>query len=64
MDKEQQQKPLDEQTANINAEEKNKEDAQTNDQQKHDQIDNSFGDYRSKTLLKGNLLIGRQSGCS
>ena len=34
MDKEQQQKPLDEQTANINAEEKNKEDAQTNDQAK------------------------------
>ena len=32
MDKEQQQKPLDEQTATSNAEEKNKEDAQTNDQ--------------------------------
>ena len=34
MDKEQQQKPLDEQTASSNAEEKNKEDAQTNDQGK------------------------------
>ena len=34
MDKEQQQKPLDEQTATSNAEEKNKEDAQTNDQAK------------------------------
>jgi len=34
MDKEQQQKPLDEQTASSNAEEKNKEDAQTNDQAK------------------------------
>jgi len=34
MDKEQQQKPLDEQTATINAEEKNKGDAQTDDQAK------------------------------
>ena len=34
MDKEQQQKPLDEQTATSNAEEKNKEDTQTNDQAK------------------------------
>jgi molecular chaperone GrpE len=34
MDKEQEQKPLDEQTATSNAEEKNKEDAQTNDQAK------------------------------
>ena len=34
MDKEQQQKPLEEQTATSNAEEKNKEDAQTNDQAK------------------------------
>ena len=36
MDKEQQQKPLDEQAANSNAEEKNKEDTQTNDQAKVD----------------------------
>ena len=34
MDKEQQQKPLEEQTATNNAEEKNKEDAQSNDQAK------------------------------
>ena len=34
MDKEQQQKPLDEQTATSNVEEKNKEDTQTNDQAK------------------------------
>ena len=34
MDKEQQQKPLDEQTATSNAEEKNKEDTQTNNQAK------------------------------
>jgi molecular chaperone GrpE len=34
MDKEQQQKPLDEQTASSNAEEKNKEDTQTNNQAK------------------------------
>ena len=34
MDKEQQQKPLEDQTATNNAEEKNKEDAQTNDQAK------------------------------
>jgi len=34
MDKEQQQKPLEEQTATSNAEEENKEDAQTNDQAK------------------------------
>ena len=34
MDKEQQQKPLEEQTATSNVEEKNKEDAQTNDQAK------------------------------
>ena len=34
MDKEQQQKPLDEQTATSNVEEKNKEDSQTNDQTK------------------------------
>ena len=34
MDKEQQQKPLDEQTATNNAEEKNKEDTQTNNQAK------------------------------
>ena len=34
MDKEQQQKPLDEQTVTNNAEEKNKEDTQTNNQAK------------------------------
>jgi molecular chaperone GrpE len=34
MDKEQQQKPLDEQTATSNAEEKNKEDTQNNNQAK------------------------------